>query len=124
MREAQTDHRAAATEALGGIYEGGKGVDAVLVQVALTHAVLAVADELADLRKQVTDVVTNLEDQDRYPAGQHLRNISDWLEKLVKCNVKLGVTHNLGFSDTYAGGGRAFSGFLGEQPGDAGVLPA
>ncbi|MFD6661724.1 hypothetical protein ACFWDK_05085 [Micromonospora chalcea] len=54
------------------------------VQEALVHAVLAVADELRELREAINGVEDALEDQDNFGVGTHARNISDALEKIAK----------------------------------------
>jgi hypothetical protein len=62
------------------------GVDpdtaAVLRQEASVHAMLAIAEELADLREQVGTVRLALEDAAGNGAGLHLHYISEWLKDI------------------------------------------
>lgn len=55
-----------------------------LRQEAQVLALLAIADELSAIRETVTGIEKNLEDNDGYPVGTHLRYINDWLERIAK----------------------------------------
>lgn len=84
MPQKQQDHAASARQRIDlAVSEADPVAAALDAQIALTHAVLAVAAELAGLRDKVDQAGQNLEDQDGYGAGMHLRNISDWLEKIA-----------------------------------------
>jgi hypothetical protein len=50
---------------------------------AVTYAVLAVADELGELRGAVANVEDALEDQSGFGVGSHLRHVADLVEKIA-----------------------------------------
>ncbi|SNY72893.1 hypothetical protein [Paractinoplanes atraurantiacus] len=49
---------------------------------AQTLAMIAIAGQLAEIRKGLTEVKDALEDQDGFGVGAHARNAGDWLEKI------------------------------------------
>ncbi|WP_422749477.1 hypothetical protein [Micromonospora sp. WMMD1219] len=48
------------------------------------YAALAVAQELGELRDAVSGVESALKDNDNIGAGDHLKYISDWLNKISR----------------------------------------
>ncbi|MEU7656212.1 hypothetical protein AB0C41_29780 [Micromonospora taraxaci] len=55
-----------------------------LRQEALAYAVLAVAEELRQLRGAVSGVQEVMRDQDGIGAGDHMRWINDWLKNIAE----------------------------------------
>lgn len=55
----------------------------VLVGLAQTHALLAVFTQLRDLRGDVAGVEQALKDRDGFGPADHLRYVSEWLEKIA-----------------------------------------
>ncbi|WBB66909.1 hypothetical protein [Micromonospora sp. WMMD812] len=60
------------------------GDNAGLHRQALTYAVLAVAEELRQLRGAVSGVQEVLRDQNGIGAGDHMRWINDWLKDIAE----------------------------------------
>jgi len=55
-----------------------------MAQMALAHATLVIATELAALRQSVEALREAVTDRDGFASADHLRNINEWVERIAK----------------------------------------
>ncbi|MEV0158413.1 hypothetical protein AB0H57_32715 [Micromonospora sp. NPDC050686] len=55
-----------------------------MAQMALAHAALVIATELAALREEVEALREAVTDRDGFASADHLRNINEWVERIAK----------------------------------------